>query len=423
MSFRMPFDPGLSDEIPAELEQQPTIESEIKEEKLPPFLNRPLARIRRSEPFNVDLSAVQTGVTPSYTPTQSDLLETAQRAAAATNLAANLGMAGTAIAEGAGAKVSPAAFKTIGQQAEQPLELIKQNQRQQKVQAALAEEAAKKDPRSAASTIARALAESFGITNIPDTVTASQIESVMPIAYKAYEASLGRQSREDIAEQNRLAKQEAKDTQLYQFQTKRLDDLKKKLTEELASGRTTVLGRSANTVRSAEAIEGLLDRIGDPNKITTQEMQEIARALDGMLSVGQPSVSGMNKLVPTSLRGDISKIVQYISNIPTGTAQGDFVSRFRKTIKTEKQIAENQIQRAKNKLVAGTDDIKKAMPTAYEEVINATMRDASADPRVPQGYTPEQPSTVRIRDPKGVIRDIPSNMVDKALKAGGTLVQ
>lgn len=138
----------------------------------------------------------------------------------------------------------------------------------------------------------------------------------------------------------------------------RLDKVGKLITGEVASSRSS-FGRAANTYQAAEKMETLADTTGgDYDHLSPTQVAELAKNLDAMLSNGQATVSGLNKLIPTSAAGDLAKIENYITNNPDGANQGDFVRQILETTKREKDLAHSQMQKTQGKLLSSFSDLK-----------------------------------------------------------------
>lgn len=230
----------------------------------------------------------------------------------------------------------------------------------------------KDDPNSPLSKMFRQYVQKFGI-NVQGDFTASMGEKLLPFAFKSFEANEQRQARhEDLALKmfalQKDKEEKGKDKQLDK-DTHRFDDLNKKLTSEIASSRSA-FGRGANTIRSAEAIEKLAGGM-DLNKLDTRQITEIARNLDAMLSSGAPTVSGMNKLIPKSAMGDLSKLTEYIFNARTGAHQASFLKNMLDTVSREKALARDQIRRTQGSILGTYSDLKKKYPEKFTEMLQA----------------------------------------------------
>lgn len=146
--------------------------------------------------------------------------------------------------------------------------------------------------------------------------------------------------------------------------------LEKRLTSELASSRSA-FGKAANINRSAEAIETLIKQMPNPNDLDVRQIQEIARNLDAMLTSGAATVTGTAKLVPKSYSGDAAKIAEYITSLPVGAGQGEFVKRMLDTVEREKQLATRQINQTHNKILSSYSHLADKSPDRYNEMLRS----------------------------------------------------
>jgi hypothetical protein len=238
------------------------------------------------------------------------------------------------------------------------------------------------DPNSAVSKNYREFLQRYGVNAGPG-VTAAQVKAVLlPAAEKdqlkksqldaqKFSAEQGRLSREAIADENRKSREfiaqenrqgrealrsTSQADKLEKDNKSRIDKANKLITAEVGSSRSA-FGRAANTYQAAERIEQLVAGT-DPNNLDKRQIVEIARNLDGMLSNGQPTISGMEKLIPKSSQGDFSKILEYVQNIPKGAQQGAFVNRMLATVAREKNLSHTQMQRTQSKLLGSYADLK-----------------------------------------------------------------
>lgn len=256
----------------------------------------------------------------------------------------------------------------------------------------------KHDPQSEISkTAQKFLRDRLGV-NVGN-VSAADLEKVNPVIARVIESEENRKSRQLVAEQNRIAKQEAsvlkqKETK-EKTNTKRFDDLGKKLVAEMGSSRSA-FGKAGNVVRSAESIEQLVGS-GDLNKLDSRQIQEVARNLDTMLSMGQATVSGTAKLVPHTWKGTTAGYLEQIMNKPMGAEQGLFIKRMMETVKREKELAGEQIKRTQNKVLGSYMDLQKEDPEKWNTVMTVhglnpdligqtyEMKQDKKDPKV-EGY-------------------------------------
>ncbi len=212
------------------------------------------------------------------------------------------------------------------------------------------------DPNSAVSQNYREFLKRYGVSVGPG-VTAQQIkDTLLPSAQKEQDIQEKLAATKAKVGETNTIKELARQDRLDKNTTNRIDKAGKMLDAELASSRSA-FGRSANTSQSAEKIEALVQGI-DPNDLDKRQITEIARNLDGMLANGQPTISGMNKLIPSSWQGDASKIAEYITGIPKGAQQAEFVNRLMSTVSREKALARKQLAETQSKILGPYNDLK-----------------------------------------------------------------
>jgi hypothetical protein len=236
----------------------------------------------------------------------------------------------------------------------------------------------KDNPNSPISKGYREAMKRFGV-EVKGNASAASLEKIAPWLKSAYEQDEARKQRAFDAEQNRLMRmslaqnaakvREGKESERIQEKdVKRFDDLNKRLSAEMSSSRSA-FGKSANIIRSAEALERLAAGI-NPNDIDNRQIQEFARGLDAMLSSGAATISGTAHLVPRSASGDAAKIAEYIMSKPKGAQQGEFVKRMLETVAREKELAKEQIRKTQGKALASYSDLKDKYPDKWGLILS-----------------------------------------------------
>jgi hypothetical protein len=246
----------------------------------------------------------------------------------------------------------------------------------------------KNDPKSQYSAGAREFAKKFGIT-IPDNLSGAVIEKNMPYIIRAYDSDQDNKARiiSMVERENdrKALSAEKKSEKNDAMTVKRFDDMGKKIAAEIGSSRSA-FGKSANVIRSGEAIETLIKQVDNPNKLDTRQIQEIARNLDAMLASGQPTISGTAKLVPNTFRGSASKIAEYITNMPKGAQQGEFVKRMAETVSRELDLAKDQIKRSQGKILGSYSDLRNKDPDKW----NLILKQHDLDPDLFDGSSSKE---------------------------------
>lgn len=258
--------------------------------------------------------------------------------------------------------------------------------------------------------------------------SANDLEKLFPTIYKAKEAAIEKvqdrklkddQFKQKWAEIKELqnqrldAKKGVQDAKLEKADTDRKDKMGKLIASEIASSRSA-FGKGANIVRSAEAIEQLAGSV-NPNELDSRQIQEIARNLDAMLSSGASTISGTKKLVPSSAAGKLASLEEYISNIPKGQQQGEFVKRMLETVQREKDLAKRQVANTQKKLLAPYADLHKKDPDGFNFILQQNglpnYEELSSD------YNPKQEAGIKaVMDSNGISREDAIAALKKAKK-------
>jgi ribosomal protein S8 len=214
------------------------------------------------------------------------------------------------------------------------------------------------DPNSPVSKAFKQFAKKYNV-DVKGDFTAAMGKQLVPFIFKSFEAEENRKSREELVKLKRdelsVIKKTAQESKDEAKKHKDYAELSKRIESNLARGNTP-FGKMAGIVRSAEAIEKLVEGV-NPNNLDKRQIRELAINLDAMLKSGASTVSGTNELIPHSWRGDASKIAEYITSRPQGAGQGAFVKRIIDTIVREKQLAQDQIKRTQSRLFSGYDHL------------------------------------------------------------------
>lgn len=230
------------------------------------------------------------------------------------------------------------------------------------------QEAQMRDPNSFISKEYQSLAKAMGI-NVSGKEPASVLIKTMPYLQQYQSQKENREARllqaQIQREQIAAGKQVLADERI----NKGYVDMTKRIEGDIASARSA-FGRSANVMRAAGAIEALASKF-KADELSYQEIQELAKSLDGMLAQGAPTITGTQKLVPTSFIGDSQKIASYLLNIPKGAKQGEFVKRMLATVGREKEYAKKQILKTQTELLSGYEHLKKADPDRWDRTLTA----------------------------------------------------
>lgn len=97
----------------------------------------------------------------------------------------------------------------------------------------------------------------------------------------------------------------------------------------LARGRQGVAGEAMRTIQQAKRDLQLIAQNPNPNE---QQLYEIARGLDRVISGAVPTIGATEHLVPQTLRGRIASFEQWLRNKPTGAEKQEFVKQYKETL-------------------------------------------------------------------------------------------
>lgn len=357
-------------------------------------------------------------------------LKKAQSAKAEMLLSAGMGGVGEKIAQA----LSRGAYKadqnteeSARKMADLPIEAIQQRRTlaDQNIAARvklsdLKDKEALRNPNSDLAKAYRATAAALNpqLKDIPgfETMTPEGIKQMIPMIDAAIKGEMLKQNKEAT----RKAEEE-KDL------NRRFEKLSKTISADLAGSRTG-LGALSKVKRSAEAIEKMVEG-RNPDSLDTREIVELARQLDAILSGGQPTISGMNKLIPPASSGDVSKIVEFITSTRQTAGMGSFVSQMLETVHREKEFATNKIKKSQRELLIGSKDLAEKDPERWDMLMNehgllpaAEMFNTKKNESSTK--TPTLPNGMKIVKINGQPHQIPASNIEKAkklvLEKGGT---
>jgi len=229
------------------------------------------------------------------------------------------------------------------------------------------------------------------------------------------------------AQQNRLAMAQAKASEakaahqekLNQKDVTRLDAAGKLISEDMAR-MNTPFGKNANLINTADRLEALISS-KDPKDVTNQQIYEIARGLDGMVSMGASTIGGTTHLLPRGFMADMAVASEKVKNEPAGAGQAKFVKQAMETIRRERDIAKKQIAKAAKGALGSYMDLSTKHPEAW----NTMLQMKGIDPSLINTETKSEES-FSPREEAGIQAIIKNNNISreeaiKALKAAGKL--
>lgn len=232
----------------------------------------------------------------------------------------------------------------------------------------------------------------------------------------AYEAQ---QNRLLISQQNAETKKLATAEKMDNTNVKRLDQVSKLIDADMQRINTPI-GKAANLANTAERLEALVRDVS-PENVTNQQMYELARGLDAMLTPGAGSISGTKHLLPVGWRTHWANLAEFAGNKPVGAGQAAYVKQIMKTIGREKEISRAQISRAVHGAVGSYLDLSKTKEGKPSEAWNSMLQMKGIDPEMvnPQKEFHRDLSTYSAPAapaPKGLKEEV-AGMTDEQLQA------
>lgn len=210
-------------------------------------------------------------------------------------------------------------------------------------------EAEKQDPSSAYSEGMRDYAKRFGI-NVQGTASGADLEKIMPqlaTAYKADEDRAQRALDNQYKREDHDMDREVKKAQIDALRAgKEGDAVNKDIAgfnkdvQDVYKSRSGAIGRAAQTIRQADAIDALMATGRIEGNF---QLRELASSFDSMLRGGQTAVSSINELVPHDLAGDTAKVKEWLTSDPAATDRKPLLKLMQKLTNRERGMAESQI--------------------------------------------------------------------------------
>ena len=162
---------------------------------------------------------------------------------------------------------------------------------------------------------------------------------------------------------------------------------------------------------ASQKAQTLTKMFGDPNNMSPQMTalftQEVAKIAQG----GVPTHDEMAMLTPNALQGKLASVWSKLSNNPTPANAGAFIKQYQDYAQGVAQDAQKVIEDRYGRVI----NTKKSQ---FNDDQNQYLKDNYLN-----RFKSAAQGTVRMFDPQGNLREIPSDMVDAALKNGGKLAQ
>ena len=190
-----------------------------------------------------------------------------------------------------------------------------------------------------------------------------------------------------------------------------LDQQREKEWGELASkiadpSTRSAMGRNQLVVDKSKAIQTLVKANapnGDYDKLTKQQVEEVVKSLDAMLSQGASTVSGSEALRPNSWYANGQNLIQVASNEPTGAGLGKFVKQMVDTVDREQDVAHKNQDTIINAYRTGHQRLFQSNPERFNTMVGGVGSSAA-----PVGNAP----TVSAQDKSAALEWIRNNPND-----------
>lgn len=185
------------------------------------------------------------------------------------------------------------------------------------------------------------------------------------------------QQRVDVANKNSDLRGQDIDRKSNESSQKQISKLAETL--DPTKGRTGQFGQYQKNIDAADQILVLAQQQPDLN-FDKRQMKEVALATARLLSGGSVAAqSTIKDLTPSSLRGDIGKVQEWLTNTPTGTEQRAFVKRMLETASREKQLNQGKIAVTQQQRLTQFNGLKDKSPEQYQNVVQSFQRQMPQD--------------------------------------------
>lgn len=170
-------------------------------------------------------------------------------------------------------------------------------------------------------------------------------------------------------------------------------------------------GKNQARVNAAGRIEALaMGPDGKVADLNPQQMTEMARQLDTLLSNGGQATEGITKALSAhTASGKVAELEQWLTSAPHGAGQRAFVQQMLETAHREKDVAGGQLRDSYIQTLPSVPTLLKERPDVIQNMLKAAGVDPEgvdlstglrrASSPAPAAHPPA-PGMVRIRDPK-----------------------
>lgn len=261
------------------------------------------------------------------------------------------------------------AIKNAGQ----GIENLKEQRSQEEVLTKLATDKAKADPNSDVSRLARdslrEITQGMNI-NIPEGMSAKQIETLYPYISQAASAKEARELKRLMASQAVDAKKSAASSKL----DPHFQKFTEKLNEDMVPSRSA-LGKEVMRRNQATHALALLENYKDLNKVPAMQKRELAVALATMISPGLPHADTIAELDPATIDQRVKESVTSLTGKPYGAGAGGIIEMLKDSVIRQQEVANDRIGRYHKTIEHSYNHLKKADPQRFEDSKRAVLGD------------------------------------------------
>jgi hypothetical protein len=224
---------------------------------------------------------------------------------------------------------------------------------------------------------------------------------------------MSKQHSQDLALRSKDKLDAKQEAQVNKWATQMKDDL------DPNKARGGNLASNQKRVDNAQRIEALLSQVH--NNPDPRQMEELAISSQALLSSsGTPAAEQVKSLIPHTALGNVNAFKEWLTNDPTGTGQQEFVKRMAETVQREKDVANQQVQKAQKARLSVYGKFKQADPETYGSILNAYgLGDEKQGMTVQDEQNIGKSTPVKMQAPDGSVRLVPADRVEAALAAGG----
>ncbi len=140
------------------------------------------------------------------------------------------------------------------------------------------------------------------------------------------------------------------------------------------------LGRSALTLQAARSVQALAG--DDPkqyDKLSPQQVYEIARGYDKVVSGGNPTISGTAHLIPPAAMNSLANFNQWLTSNNTGAGQGSIVQQMVQGSKREAAVSRNLQKHMVDSLLPAYSNLRKRRGDDMDAIVAGVNGSQSDD--------------------------------------------